>query len=352
MKFINQSITYKAIGVVKEGKILEITSNKIIVAFSDDNKTFLFPEAFEKFLRLKDEKLQEEVEALIAEKKEKEAQKKIEEREAKLRAIEEAKRKEEETAIATKRRDKPVDRHANENNLAFKCNFCNGGCSESCLGYKGVCSDEQIKQNIKDGRAWCSNADSPCYKYVNGMLTRKDLDDLNANGTFVCYEARMLIDWKAEAGEDVDENGVHRARRITNASNNSLAVLTTVIPGDNGKDRVIFGVFITGTVDEGDDVKAGYVKAKGDYHIELTPEEANQMKFWHYYKNSGSPDRIQWGTGLYRYMKDSACARILADIVNVKTDLKEKAHAQKVLEHYCSLKGIDIKNIPTAEGAI
>ena len=51
-------------------------------------------------------------------------------------------------------------------------------------------------------------------------------------------------------------------------------------------------------------------------------------------------------------MKDSACARILADIVNVKTDLKEKAHAQKVLEHYCALKGIDVNNIPAADGAM
>lgn len=351
MKFINQNITYKAMGVVKEGKIVEITANKIIVAFSDDNKTFLFPEAFEKFLKLKDEKLQAEVEALIVEKKEKDAQKKIEEREAKLRAIEETKRKEE-AAIAAKRKDKPVDRHANENNLAFKCNFCNGGCSDNCLGYKRVCSDEQIKKNQQAGRAWCSNANSPCYQYANGMITRKDLDDLNANGTFVCYEARMLIDWKAEAGEDVDDNGVHKARRITNASNNSLAVLTTVMPGNDGKDRVIFGAFITGTVDEGDDVKAGYVKAKDDYHIELTPDEAKQMKFWNYYKNPGSPDRIQWGTGLYRYMKDSACARILADIVNVKTEPKEKAHAQKVLEHYCSLKGIEVNNIPASDGAI
>lgn len=353
MNLINQVVIYKTlVGSAQDAKIVAQDEKWVYIRFSSRDIQLQFPEAFEKFLKLKDEKLQAEVETLIVEKKEKEAQKKIEEREAKLRAIEEAKRKEEETAIATKRKDKPVDRHANENNLAFKCNFCNGGCSESCLGYKGVCTDEQIKQNIKDGRAWCSNADSPCYKYVNGMLTRKDLDDLNVNGTFVCYEARMLIDWKAEAGEDVDENGVHKARRITNASNNSLAVLTTVMPGDNGKDRVIFGVFITGTVDEGDDVKAGYVKAKDDYHIELTPDEAKQMKFWNYYKNPGSPDRIQWGTGLYRYMKDSACARILADIVNVKTEPKEKAHAQKVLEHYCSLKGIEVNNIPAADGAL
>jgi hypothetical protein len=51
-------------------------------------------------------------------------------------------------------------------------------------------------------------------------------------------------------------------------------------------------------------------------------------------------------------MKDTACARILADIVDIKSYPAQKAHAQKVLEHYCALKGIDIKNIPAADGAI
>ena len=169
MNLVNQVVIYKTlVGAAQEVKIIAQNEKSVYIRLSSRDIQLQFPQAFEKHLRLKDEKLQAEVEALIAEKKEKEAQKKIEEREAKLRAIEETKRKEE-AAIAAKRKDKPVDRHANENNLAFKCNFCNGGCSESCLGYKGVCSDEQIKQNIKDGRAWCSNADSPCYKYINGI---------------------------------------------------------------------------------------------------------------------------------------------------------------------------------------
>lgn len=351
MKLVNQCVIYKnKMGISKDAKIIKQTEDKIYLDVLE--KPLIFPDAFGEFLKFKEETLQAEVELLIAEKKASAEAKKREEHEAKLRAIEEAKRKEEEAAIAAKRKDKPANYPTNENNLAFKCNFCNGGCSDSCLGYKGVCSDEQIKQNIKDGRVWCSNADSPCYKYVNEMITRKDLDDLNANGTFVCYEARMLIDWKAEAGEDVDENGVHRARRITNASNNSLAVLTTVMPGDSGKERVIFGVFITGTVDEGDDAKAGYVKAKDDYHVELSPDEAKQMKFWNYHQNPRNAESTQWGSGLYRYMKDATCVRILEDLVKIKTDFAEKAHAQKVLEHYCALKEIDINNIPAADGAM
>ena len=355
MNLINQTVFYKEIGKPEvKGKIASIVNEKYIsVELPTGNRTIAFPSSFEKLLRFENKELQTEVENLIAERKAEAEAKKREEREAKLRAFEEAKRAEEERIAAEKRKKSAAtDRHADENNLAFKCNFCNGGCSESCLGYKGVCSDEQIKQKIKDGRAWCSNPDSPCYKYVNGMITREKLDALNANGTFVCYEARMLIDWKAEAGEDVDDNGVHKARRITNASSNSLAVLTTTLPQTSGKDRVIFGVFITGVVDEGDDVKAGYVKAKDDYHIELTPGEAKQMKFWSYHQNPNNAKSTQWGSGLYRYMKDSTCVRILEDIVKIKTDPAEKAHAYKVLKYYCALKGLDVKNVHAADGAI
>jgi len=47
-----------------------------------------------------------------------------------------------------------------------------------------------------------------------------------------------------------------------------------------------------------------------------------------------------------------ACLRILADIVNVKLNSAEKEHAQKVLEYYCKIKGIDVGDIPIATGAI
>ena len=340
MDLINQPVIYKPlIGKTKEGKVIMQEDNKIYIDVND--KPLAFPNAFEKILRLKDKKLQAEIEQLIADNKANKANKEREEREAKFRAIEEAKRIEAERIAAQKHKNTP-DRHANENNLAFKCNYCNGGCSDNCLGYKGVCSDEQINKNIKDGRAWCSKPSSPCYKYNQGIISRQELDDLNISGAFVCYEARMLLDWKAEAGEDVDDNGVHKGRRISNASTNSLAVLTTTLPSRSAKERIIFGVFITGIVDEGDDFNTGYVKVQGDYRIELTPNEAKQLKFENYYKNSDGGTR--WGQGLYRYLKDSVCVQILKDIVDIKQDINEKEHAKRVLEYYCRIKGIRIED--------
>ena len=153
------------------------------------------------------------------------------------------------------------------------------------------------------------------------------------------------------AGEDLDETkGLVQGRRIQDASSNSLAILTTRYPETDEADRIIFGVFITGDAVEGDENNAGYVVAKEGYTIELTPDEAKRIKFWHYHKNTDGS--IRWSQGLYRYLKDSACARILADIVDVKSNPKDKAHAQEVLDYYCKIKRIDKDNIPTADGAI
>ena len=351
MDLKNKKVMHRVFG---SGTVIDQSGDYITVQFSDAQKKFVTPDAFVNFLKCEDAGLQNELEAAYIKKKEDAEQREREKREAQQKAKEEAMLRDAAKTKAAQRKPPVIDRHANENNLAFKCNFCDGGCSDHCLGYKGVCSDEQIRYNIeKKNRAWCSDKkDSFCFKYYNGLITRSELEEQYKSKP-ICYESRMLIEWKAEAGED--RNGIDgpKARRISNASKNSLAVLTTELPDmEGGRERVVFGVFITGVVDEGDDVQAGYVKAYQDYHIELTPEESKRMKFWHYHLNPNSPERIQWGTGLYRYMKDAACARILADIFQIKKDPAEKEKAKKMLEYYCGIKGIDIDNIPEANGAI
>ena len=102
---------------------------------------------------------------------------------------------------------------------------------------------------------------------------------------------------------------------------------------------VIFGVFISGVIDDGDDLSAGYVKADPKYTIELTPDEASQLKFWDYYKNAGNPDSTQWGTGLYRYLSNDVCVKILSKIVEIKSG-EEKEHAKRVLARFLLLKGM------------
>ena len=77
---------------------------------------------------------------------------------------------------------------------------------------------------------------------------------------------------------------------------------------------------------------------------ELTPDEASQLKFWDYYKNAGNPNSTQWGTGLYRYLSNDVCIKILSKIVEIKTGEEEKTHAEKVLARYLDLKSIKSTN--------
>ena len=331
---LNRKVIHKTLG---EGTIVKFENNIATVEFSSKTTNFRYPDIFAQFLRFADEDLQKDVEVLANEaidRKAEEERKKAEAKAAEIhlryqRTLAEENKKHKLSAAELK--------HKEEGNLAFKANFCDGGCSESCIGFKGVCSPEQIRYNIeKEKRAWCSNEGSPCGRYYRGEITYEELLAIH-KANFVCYESRMLTEWKAEAGDNLDENGVHKARRITNAKQNGLAVLTTVFP--NTTERVIFGVFITGVVDEGDALAAGYVKADPEYTIELTPDEAKQLRFWDYYKNANNPDSTQWGTGLYRYLSNDVCVKILNKIIEVKSE-KEKSHCEKVLARFRELKGL------------
>ena len=329
---LNKKVIHKTLGV---GVIVKFEDNIATLKFSERTIDFRYPDAFSKYLALVDAEAQNEVKALADEVV---AKKEAEER-AKAEAKAEEVRRHYARMIAEENKKRKISaaelKNKSHGNLAFKANFCDGGCSESCVGFKGVCSPEQIKYNIeKERRAWCSNEGSPCGRYHAGKISYNELCDLH-DQSFVCYESRMLKEWRADAGEDLTSGGTGKARRIANAATNSLAVLTTELPGTS--ERIIFGIFITGIVDEGDDLSAGYVQADPNYTIELTCEEAQKMKFWNYYKNSDGSNR--WSQRLYRYLSNDSCVKILEDIVNLKSG-EEKAHAEKVLKRYTGLKGI------------
>ncbi len=330
---INRKVIHKTFG---EGVIIGFENNIATVRFSERDVDFRYPDVFARYLRFTDEALQSEAEEMAIESiKIKEEEKKKKERE---RAEELYRHYQHQLAEKTGKRKPSATqlKYEKEGNLAFKCNFCNGGCSSDCIGFKGVCSPETIRHNIeKEKRTWCSNEASGCGRYYRGLIDYGTLSQMH-NDSFVCYESRMLIDWTAFAGENLDSTGVQRARRIMGAKQNGLAVLTTVFP--NETDRVIFGVFITAETDEGDERSAGYVKADPQYTVELTPSEARGLKFWDYHENSNGSVG-QWSSGLYRYLNNDECVRILKRIVEIKTGA-EKTKAEKVLLRYAALKGI------------
>ncbi len=342
MDIINKTVTHKLWGC---GTILNIDGTIVEVSFDEGIKKMQFPEAFDKFLKFDDVKCQEYAEGLITEKIEKakaeQEQKRIEqERMLQQRIIREQPRK---------KNSKPVEKA----NIAFKCTYCNGGCSDTCIGFKGACSDDIIDYNIEvANHTWCTSDDAPCLAYYNGEISREELDEHCIDGGFVCYECIMLSQWKAHAGFYLHGENEGKPMKLKKVQINSLALLTTRYPDSMEKDRFVFGVFLVDEAYEGDNQDEGYVTTDSKYKIELTPKEAMQIKYWNYYYNANAKDNISWGHGLHRYIDDIQAAQILRDIVKLKENTKDAELSKEFFEHFCKVNGLDADDIPEPNGAL
>ena len=235
-----------------------------------------------------------------------------------------------------------VERYESGKNtsMVFKYNYCDGGSSDSRIGFSGPCSDCLIHKNIEEiGRSWCKNPNSKCSKYLKNMMSRSELEK-EWNDTFLCYESALLKDWKAGIGVD-EKTG--RPRNIGKNWNvmNGLAVMTSVFERGQEDSRFIFAVFIIKKPFYGDSRDEGYVSAGEENErsvIELSKQEAMQMPFWKYYNNSD--DSVVWNSKLYRFIPNEDAVRILKDIIAIKEDPDEKQNAEKVLIEFCKLNGI------------
>lgn len=221
--------------------------------------------------------------------------------------------------------------------IAFKMNYCDGGQDNDHIGFYGICSDAIIKYNIETvKRVWCSNDRCPCKKYFDGKISPEELENQweeKGGGDFPCYESALLRDWVAEAGSNADGE---TSRKIRGAEENHLCVLTTVRPNMPESDRIVFALFIIRKVFEGDDENPGFVAAgdTDDWYLEFRPREVHKLKFWDVYQNPNAPQRIQWGSGLFRYFDDATAVKFLERAVEVKRGTPEEDFAKDFLKHY------------------
>lgn len=229
-------------------------------------------------------------------------------------------------------------------NIALKCNYCDGGASADTIGYMGACSDAIIRYNISVKKhTWCSDFECNCHKYLEGQISRRELDSQFEKDGFICYESKMLIDWKAYAGvvRSIENRG--RRKTFKKAYPNSFAVLTLRKPNEPERRRLIFAAFLIGEAYEGDSKETGYIKACSEYKIILKPQEAEKMLFWKYHKNGTKPEKPTWGQGLHRYFKNDEAVQILRDIVQVKSGTSKENAAENMLEQFCRVNGIGSK---------
>jgi len=342
-------------GSFGRGEIVEFSKEYVTVLFDDskEEKKFGYPAVFGEFLELENKSFLKE----IQEDKDVIAEKEADDKRVKqaLTQLEIALKSKEEIARRVK---KTTEKTSDSNNIAFKCNYCDGGKSEEIVGYKGVCSDETIKYNIKTAKhVWCRQPENMCYKYLQGEISREEIgkfyDETKSEfGKSVCCESQMLELWKAGAGITQNADGKSKPMSLKNARANSLAVLTTKLPRAKDQDRFIFAVFLIDEDYEGDIKGEGHLGSNPKYRIQLSLEEAKELKFWNYYFNPKNPEKIILGSGLHRYLTDTQSAQILKKICEIKKDTSEEESSKEFLERFCRLKKLDINNIPETDGGL
>lgn len=332
-----QKVIHRDLGT---GEIIEHNEQTLRIAFARGEKRFLYPGAFDGFLELENQELAAQVTTVLNE---------IAVEEERHR-VEMAEQLERERLVPTVSSTRQTRAKKVRNNIVFKCNFCDGGSSEQSLGFAGVCSDEQIKQNIQvEKKVWCRDKDCACSRYLKGSLSREELDRIG----LVCYESQMLAQWKSFSG--TVQSGANRGKAVkfSNVQENCLCMLTTRDPGSADEaSRYIFAIYLINDAFEGDDENVGYITAHPEYRLMMTPAEARSLLFWNYYANSSRPDSIAWNSGLHRYFKDDVGAQVLRAVVELKRGTPDEELAQRFFNHYCTLNSINVIALPEPNGAL
>lgn len=342
MNLINMKVSHKIFG---DGIIIAKENSYITVKFCNNEKKFIYPNAFDGYLTTEDtdlnNKIKEEIEVI----------KRLEEEKKQEIAM-----KEKENLKTVFPQSEKIERKIKvypRENIAFKCNYCDGGKSDKEIGFNGVCSDEIIKNNIEiEQRTWCSSTESDCLSYLNGKMSRLELDNIHGSGGYVCYESQMLREWKAMAGIVQKGERAGQPMKLNKVQNNSLCVLTTRLPNSNEIDRFIFGVFLVDENYEGDNFEEGYVSTKSKYKIKLSPKEAEKMLFWDYHANENQPEVARWSSGLYRYFGDGQAIQILKDLVLLKEGTEDEKLAKDFLLYFSKINNIYIDSVPEKNGAL
>jgi len=344
MNLVNQIVVHKIFG---EGTVVTHDDKYLTIFFAIGEKKFTFPDAFNNFLTAKDSATSNKITILL-----KEAADEILRNQQETEQMYEFIRQSKAQSAELKTKKSSVKTYPRAN-IAFKCNFCDGGQSESQIGFAGVCSDENIFSNIKiENRTWCNSTDCACFHYYIEKITRRELVSLFENGHLICYESQMLNHWKARAG--IVQNGEHKGKpmRLNQVQANSLCVLTTRDPQSKEDDRYIFAVFLVDETYEGDERKEGYVGTQSKLRIKLMPKEARSLLFWNYHANKNNSDVAMWNTGLHRYLEDVQAAQILRDIAIVKKRTEDETLASEFYQYFCVINGIETSSLGEPAGAL
>ena len=162
----------------------------------------------------------------------------------------------------------------------------------------------------------------------------------------------VFTDWEVFTGKVQSGKNEGQPNKATRLRPNSAALITVRTSEQPETERQILGLYLVSEDYSGNLVDDGMVTAHPDFKMQFTEEESEQLLFWNYYVNKNYPHRTTWNSGKYRYFDNVITARILKDIITMKTDEEEIKEVQNFLEHFCQINALDIDNIPEASGAL
>lgn len=165
-------------------------------------------------------------------------------------------------------------------------------------------------------------------------------------------QVNVFDQWKVSTGQIQSGKNKGQPNRPARLRPNSAALLTARASDQEETERRILGIYMVHETFIGNMNEDGFVPAHSDYQTQLTEEESEKMLFWNYYINKNYPHRTTWNSGKYRYYDNEWTARILKDLIELRTDEEEKEKLQKFLEYFCESNVLDIDEIPAAEGAL
>lgn len=281
MNLINKKVTHKLFGT---GNIVKQSDSFVEIHFKTENKKFVFPDAFEKHLKMHDENAADTLEKVIEEK--------------------ELERKEEEL-----KRQEALQQERKEQQLRAE--------------------HEKLMKNHK-------------LHPVSQMVFWCDEEEKN----------QAFSEWKVFSGEIKSGNNKGKPNKPIRLHQNSACLLSERDSSVPEKERRILGVYMVKEDFIGKLCEDGWIPAHTEYRIQLTEEEAEQMRFWKYYVNEKYPEKMTWNTGKYRYFDNEWMAQILRDIVSLKTDPEEKENAQRFFEHFCKMNLIREDEVSEPNGSL
>lgn len=162
----------------------------------------------------------------------------------------------------------------------------------------------------------------------------------------------IFKDWQVCTGTVQSGKNKGQPNRVARLRANSAGLLTERDADAPETERRILGLYMVHESFSGSLEEDGMVPSHDTFKIELTEQETEKMLFWNYYINKNYPHRTTWNSGKYRYYDNVWTARILKDIIALRTDEEQIKNAQSFLEYFCQMNALNVDDIPEAGGAL